>query len=299
MSHQAWPDDNFRKTPSTPPSRRTARDIPMPSATGGTASQIAEAQRTSSSAGRYAKLLKSARRRRVLWAVFFFGSVILGFSLSYYFWICAGLFALGSEVDRGKLKYNLTPDAQAAFNAFVESFKVAASSQRVRMIDRQGRAANSYQRKVNSGMSTVIHTERASATTRPRDFLVNLPVPTLKTSRRSLYFLPDKIVLRDGGRYAELSYREVSVLSSTSPTAEIESVPKDARQVGTTWTYVNKDGGPDHRFKSNPTVPILLYDKIVLASMVGGFESEWQFSRTGSIGGWVSNLHARGAAHAL
>lgn len=29
--------------------------------------------------------------------------------------------------------------------------------------------------------------------------------------------------------------------------------------MGTTWLYVNKNGGPDRRFKDNRQLPILLY----------------------------------------
>ena len=38
--------------------------------------------------------------------------------------------------------------------------------------------------------------------------------------------------------------------------------PSDARQVDTTYKYVNKNGGPDRRFANNPIIPVLLYGDI-------------------------------------
>ena len=35
--------------------------------------------------------------------------------------------------------------------------------------------------------------------------------------------------------------------------------PRDARQVDTTWRFVNKNGGPDRRFKDNRQLPVMLY----------------------------------------
>lgn len=40
------------------------------------------------------------------------------------------------------------------------------------------------------------------------------------------------------------------------------SRPSDAKQVDTTYKYVNKNGGPDRRFSYNPMIPVLLYGDI-------------------------------------
>jgi hypothetical protein len=290
----------FRKTLSTssrPKSAKQPRVVQMESATGTPAGELAKTLKSSES-DRYTKRLNGVRRRRVTWAAFFVCWLVLEIALGgYYYWGLAAVSLVFSLTDRVRLKYKLPPEAQASFNSFVESFRQAAASDRVWMIDRHSQVSNSYQRKAGSSTDTVIHTEHALAITKPRDFIVNQRVPTLKASGRSLYFLPDRIIVRDGRRFAELPYHDVLVSSLTARSTEHGPVPRDAQKVGTTWTHVNKDGGPDHRYKNNSVVPILLYDEIVLANRDGGFESEWQFSRTGSIGNWVSNLYKRGAVH--
>lgn len=40
-------------------------------------------------------------------------------------------------------------------------------------------------------------------------------------------------------------------------------------QVGKTWQYVNKNGGPDRRFANNPVLPIMMYGNLELTSASG------------------------------
>jgi hypothetical protein len=48
--------------------------------------------------------------------------------------------------------------------------------------------------------------------------------------------------------------------------------------VGTTWKYVNKGGGPDHRYKNNPQLPIMQYGQLTITGP-SGFNFIWQTSR--------------------
>jgi len=46
-------------------------------------------------------------------------------------------------------------------------------------------------------------------------------------------------------------------------------VPRDARLLGTTWRFVNKDGGPDRRFANNYQLPVVSYGTLELTSRSG------------------------------
>jgi hypothetical protein len=50
---------------------------------------------------------------------------------------------------------------------------------------------------------------------------------------------------------------------------EQDAVPSDAKQVGTTWRYVNKNGTPDKRFNNNTQIPIMRYGVIHFTSSSG------------------------------
>ena len=96
-----------------------------------------------------------------------------------------------------------------------------------------------------------------------------------------MYFLPDRILVRDGKRYADLPYSACRTAASPTRFIEEGAVPPDAVRVGTTWKYVNKGGGPDRRYKSNRQLPILKYGELTLSSP-SGFSFTWQTSRPGA-----------------
>src|SRR5205085_10647069 len=58
---------------------------------------------------------------------------------------------------------------------------------------------------------------------------------------------------------------------SFSPTRFIEDagVPQDVQVVGTTWQYVNKNGGPDRRFSNNRQIPVAQYGLLKITSRTG------------------------------
>lgn len=72
------------------------------------------------------------------------------------------------------------------------------------------------------------------------------------------------------------------MLERTS-TSSIENgpTPSDSVQVGTTWKYVNKRGGPDRRFKDNRQLPVMQYGRIDL-STPGRLNIPWSFSHVPS-----------------
>jgi hypothetical protein len=51
--------------------------------------------------------------------------------------------------------------------------------------------------------------------------------------------------------------------------------------VDKTWSYINKKGGPDRRFKDNRELPVCLYDQVRLAS-TSGLNEVIQLSRKGA-----------------
>ena len=199
----------------------------------------------------------------------------------------AAIFALVVPFDRVKLTYNLSPDARSTFDRFVESFQQAARSQCVYMIEREGRVANSYQRKVNDGMSVLIRTEPRIGGNQTARFGCELAGADAQ-GQIEVSLFPARQDRATGCWWVRRTFLP-GRLGVVLDVARIGTPhrPERPRQIGTTWTYVNKDGGPDHRFKNNPTVPILLYDEIALlarleVSSLSGSSPELDQSEIGS-----------------
>jgi hypothetical protein len=84
-----------------------------------------------------------------------------------------------------------------------------------------------------------------------------------------LYFFPDRLLVYDGGGVGAVFYPELKVDIQQSRFVEHGSLPKDSQQVGSTWQYVNKKGGPDRRFNNNRQIPIMQYGMIAFSSNSG------------------------------
>ncbi|WP_179412663.1 DUF4236 domain-containing protein [Mucilaginibacter sp. E4BP6] len=105
-----------------------------------------------------------------------------------------------------------------------------------------------------------------------RHFITNVSIPYLKLSNLEFYFLPERLLVKRGGTFAAVFYKNLRIGSSVTRFIEEESVAGDATVVGNTWKYINKNGGPDRRFNDNRQIPICAYSEYTLTSDTGVYE---------------------------
>ena len=134
--------------------------------------------------------------------------------------------------------------------------------------------------------------------TGPPVLVTNIAVPSLPARKRSVYFLPDRILVRDGRHYADMPYSSCRITGTATRFIEEGSVPRDAERVGITWKYVNKGGRPDRRYKNNPQLPIMRYGELTLTAQAG-FSFVWQTSRATAAPALSSTLTPSAASHAM
>ncbi len=136
-------------------------------------------------------------------------------------------------------------------------------------------------RKYSAGAHSTLQGSAAYVTTANPPYInTNVSIPGIQFKGNTLHFFPNLILLftRDG--VGVIQYQDLSVTIEDSPFVEDGAVPRDAEIVGQTWRYVNKDGGPDRRFKDNPPLPICLYEELHLASSTG-LREVFQLSKRG------------------
>jgi hypothetical protein len=90
--------------------------------------------------------------------------------------------------------------------------------------------------------------------------------------------MPDVVLVLDGQRVGAIPYDELRIRWSDSIFLETDSVPRDAQIVGHSWQYVNRNGGPDRRFKNNHQIPRVMYQEMSLEGS-GGFRKILQISQ--------------------
>ncbi|MEV4142355.1 DUF4236 domain-containing protein [Amycolatopsis sp. NPDC049691] len=174
--------------------------------------------------------------------------------------------------------YEVDAPAQSQFERLLRSFDDVCRSHSAWSTVARGDLQTAYQRKVNAGAGSLVRREPLRRGLGGSVHLKsNIAIPSLQSATRSVYFLPDRILVRDRNTYADVTYQAVSVVPGSTRFIEDGSVPPDAVQVDTTWQYVNKRGGPDRRFKNNRRLPVMRYGEVSL-STGHGFAVHWSFS---------------------
>jgi len=182
--------------------------------------------------------------------------------------IIVALYARNSDVLNGTaiLNYSLEGEAAQAFEKLQAPFRQLATCHMVWHVNAAGRA----DAKRNAGATTNLQrTEVQPSFSRPPRVQCNLEVPTLNCGRTILYFFPDRLLVYDSAGVGAVAYSELNIDVQESRFVEHGRLPNDSRQVGTTWQYVNKKGGPDRRFNNNRQIPVMQYGVIAFSSNSG------------------------------
>jgi hypothetical protein len=193
------------------------------------------------------------------------------------------ILARDNDVTNGTvmLNYLFEGDSVQVFAALGSAFAKLASCRGFWHIDAAGATADW---KRNAGANSL---ERRTGTSprvsRPPKVQCNIEVPTLGWGRRSLYFFPDRLLVYDSSGVGAVSYAELNAQVGQSRFIEDGIVPSDAQQVGTTWKFVRRDGGPDRRFNNNRQLPVLIYGQMSLTS-ASGLNELFQYSAPSSGG---------------
>lgn len=169
------------------------------------------------------------------------------------------------------LFYDVHDGAHQWFDSLVAQWHWLTGSRGLWRIIESGDVIGTYNYKMNAGARALVRTIGATASTssKIKQLATNISIPSLTAGNSSLYFLPDRLLVREGNRYSDVDYQELRVFHQEQRFIETRTPPRDAVQVDYTWQYVNVKGGPDRRFKNNPTLPIMLYGRLVLASASG------------------------------
>lgn len=221
------------------------------------------------------QLNEAARRRPLTWwvvfAFFVLGLATMPFGL--FLWL------LGIPVvwwvvlhDRAKrsvvIFYDVNDEHARQFQALVEAGQSLAQSQKLWRINASGALHSGHQQKVNAGAGALVRRSLASVTHGgPTELVTNIAVPGVSAEGASMYFLPDRILLAHKRVFTDISYNSLKVQERQTEFIEAPGAkPSDAVQVGSTWQYVNRNGGPDRRFKNNPVLPVMKYTELELAN---------------------------------
>lgn len=267
--------------PPAPPTPRPSGVI-MSDVTGATVQEL-----LASSPSDLVTQLNAAERRWVTWPFAATASLIIALALGVWGLLALVVGALATWWlvlhDRARrsvvVMYDVTDEPERTFEGVLQAAQGLGQAQCLWLVTQAGAVTTTYQYKVNSGAMTLLQrTPGTVSMAGPRRLVTNISVPTLTCGNQEMYFLPDRILLRDGKAFADMAYQALQASATTIRFIEEAEVPRDSRQVDTTWKYVNVRGGPDRRFNNNRQLPVMLYGRLVLASP-HGLNRVWDVSR--------------------
>lgn len=205
-----------------------------------------------------------------IWAVVLMAVVFVS-ALAGTFWLHQWDTARRSTV----LIYDLDVAASRVYENLLAAFEQLQRCHRAWRIEAQAAVLNS---KYHAGAGTNVRRTSAGLFRGGlRPIKCNLDVPCLKAGDLNFYFYPDIMLMEKNGRVASCAYSNFRVTSGQTRFIESDGVPSDSTVVGQTWRFVNKNGGPDRRFKNNPEIPICRYGELNLTS-AQGVQERYHFS---------------------
>jgi hypothetical protein len=166
-----------------------------------------------------------------------------------------------------KLNYNFEDNTYELFEKKLKTWKLLNNSIKKWQIISQAKVIN---KKINSGSSTsVFRSEFSISNKLPWYIETNISPIVIKLKKEEFIILPDKILIIKNKKLGIANYKNISVNYSLVKFVESEIVPSDSEIIDYTWQYVNKNGGPDKRYKGNKRLPICKYGEIDITSNDG------------------------------
>lgn len=192
------------------------------------------------------------------------------------------------------LMYELEGGAADAFAMLCASFDKLAKSLRIWNIDAQGSQSDWKKR---AGATAILKRSPIKLSYGlPPTVRTNISVPRIQGGKQDVYFFPDVVLVINSGKAGAFAYRELHVEWSAIGIVQEGSVPRDSTVVRQTWQYVNKEGGPDKRFKNNRQLPVVAYQVMSLEGPAG-LKKVLQFSRYEDRGDFDAAVKALASAH--
>jgi hypothetical protein len=192
-----------------------------------------------------------------------------------------GIWLRAKEAERRSVIvfYDINDGHLQGYETLVNSFALVTQCAAKWCITASGRVSELQQWKTNAGASNLLKRSSAKFDTKgPSILKTNIAVPSLRHAKQSVFLLPDRVLVQQGWSFADLSYAQCGIEGNAIRFIEEDRPPRDSKQVGSTWRYVNKNGGPDKRYKNNRQIPIMQYGSLRITSSTG-LDLLWEMSR--------------------
>lgn len=158
------------------------------------------------------------------------------------------------------IEYNVDDYGKKRSMLIDEAITTLANNNKVWKVDQV--VSNNDLRR-NAGASTSISRKEFTIYKGVPSFLcTNARCYNVKVDGNEYYLLQDRLIVKNKQGWGAIELNKINFTTKKTCFIETGLVPNDAKVVGSTWLYVNKDGSPDKRFSGNREVPECEYGEI-------------------------------------
>ena len=166
-----------------------------------------------------------------------------------------------------QLVYDLSESASAQQHDLDQALEQLTDSRAIWRVDSQA-AISDWKR--NAGAAYNVKREQISVRRAVPPRVESNVVPVcIDLGKLRMFFLPDQVLYWQRGTFASIEYKDLTFGAGSTRFIEDQVQTADSQQVGSTWRYVRKDGGPDRRFNNNRQLPVMLYGVVTAVSSGG------------------------------
>jgi hypothetical protein len=208
----------------------------------------------------------------IIWASWMAYDFVMNFSLAWgtlktVFFLALGLacFVYKTKRSKGFIGYDLDRVAVRMLVRTADALTVLRRCSRVWMYRMQEGWARQHW-KYNAGDTFTVNRLPLAIFNRTiPNVETNIRVHGVTHGSRAIYFLPDRILVIDGGRVENVPYSRMLVEVDSLEYVEREGhVYEDSQVIDYRWRYINRDGSPDKRFKGNFKLPLVRCGLLVM-----------------------------------
>ena len=195
---------------------------------------------------------------------------------------------------RIEFTYDLEGNAVSLYQNCIDAFGEAAKCAAIWRIVTQ---TASRDVKYTAGAGATVERSLTQIVFDDPTIRANLRTVWLSVAGGKLCVLPDRMFFFSRSGVSSLDYGDLRIEATVTDFRESGTVPPDSTNVGATWQYVNKTGGPDRRFSNNRRLPIQRYSELTFTHTKLSFRIEFSRFTTADI--IVKAMRSLAAAYPL
>ena len=162
------------------------------------------------------------------------------------------------------ITYDINDDIKDTVQKRINSWSILLSCDGLWIETKTAKVKN---KKIASGAKNYISRKNIKIIKKLPFYLkTNTDVVCFKANKVKYFIFPDRMILISNNKAGAIPHNEIEFDADSTSFVESEKVPKDTDIINYTWKYVNKNGGPDKRYKDNVKYPVCAYAKIYISS---------------------------------